>query len=122
MGSILWILASVFHFGLSSWLFLHLPKTGKIFSILTGTIMCIWPSAAFFGTLIQFVCFQTTIYFLPLAFTGVVFYNHIKTFHQNTRPNLTRRIILTALPPGLFVAYTVHIATMIQLGRITFGQ
>jgi len=115
-------IASVFHFGLSSWLFLHFPKTGKVICLLTGTVMCIWPTLAFTGTLSQFDWFAATIYFLPLVFSGLVFYNHITTFKQCTRPILTTRIILTALPLGLFIAYIIHIATMIKLGRISFGQ
>jgi hypothetical protein len=115
-------LASIFHFGISSWLFLHFPKPGKVLAFLTGTIMCIWPTIAFFGTLTQFDLFQTTIYFLPLVFSGLVFYNHIKTFKHDTRPALATRIILSVIPLGLFIAYIVHIVTMIKLERITFGK
>ncbi len=115
-------IASVFHFGLGSWLFLHFPRTGKIAALLTGTVMCIWPSLAFTGTLSQFDLFAMTIYFLPLVFSGLVFYNHIKTFKQDTRPALTTRVILTVPPLGLFIAYIIQIAIMIKLGRISFGQ
>ena len=126
-ASLTWVpfssfIASVFHFGLSSWLFLQFPKAGKITAIITGTVMCIWPTLAFIATLTQFDWFAIIVYFLPVIFSGLVIYNHIKTFQQDTRPAIATRIILTVLPLGLFIAYIIYIATLINYKRISFGQ
>jgi hypothetical protein len=43
-------LVSVIHFGVSSWLYLNLPKVGKGLAILTALLMCIWPIAALIGS------------------------------------------------------------------------
>jgi hypothetical protein len=55
-------LASIIHFGISSWLFFIFPKAGKIFSILISLIMCVWPLANFFSN--EGKDLFTTTYFL----------------------------------------------------------
>ena len=89
-------LASILHFGISSWIFLHFQKTGKIIAILTGTIMCIWPISTFAGSLTNMSIFMSSIFALPIILTGFVIYNHLKTFNQKSKPNLTSRVLLRA--------------------------
>ena len=102
-------LASILHFSLSSWLFLHFPKPGKIIAILTGTIMCIWPVMACIDAATHLEWLGVIFFLIPIACSGLVIFNHIKTFHQDTRPALIPRIILTVIPLGPFLLFLTHI-------------
>ena len=44
--------ASIFHFGISSWLFLFTNKIGRIINLLSGVALLIWPVSAFIGSTI----------------------------------------------------------------------
>jgi hypothetical protein len=114
-------LASILHFGLSSWLILYLQKVGRIIAVLTGITMCIWPVMAVEGTLNGGDIFMTLIFVLPVILTVFVIYNHVLTFSRADRPTLKQKLWLTLLPAGLFIAYMIHILTMIKTGRISFG-
>jgi hypothetical protein len=109
---------SVFHFGLSSWLFLYFPKTGKIIAIVTATTMCIWPVLAFIGAVIDIELFGVIVYLMPILFSGIVVYNHIKTFNKVTKITAATRVILSAIPFGLFVTYIYYVSTLIKSGQI----
>lgn len=102
-------LASIWHFGVSSWLFLNVPKAGKIMSMISGTMMCVWASVAFVETLADFDWFQTLLFFTPLLLTAVVFIQHIKTFRSVSRPRLIIRIILSIPPFALLILYLVYL-------------
>lgn len=102
-------LASIWHFGISSWLFLNVPKVGKIMAFISGAVMCVWPSVAFVGTLADFDWFQTLLFFIPLLLTTVVFIQHIKTFRSIIRPQLVVRLILSIPPFALLVAYLAYL-------------
>jgi len=55
-------LAGIVQFGISSWLFLIFPKTGRKFSIIKALIMCIWP--------IEIILFYHHDGFLTIYFLG----------------------------------------------------
>ena len=102
-------IASIWHFGVSSWLFLNVPKIGKIAALISGAVMCIWPGFALVGTLTDFDWFQTLLFFLPVLMTVVVFIMHFKTFRSDSRPRLVIRLILSIPPFALLVSYLVYL-------------
>lgn len=111
-------LTSIVHFGISSWLFLQYPKTGKIISIITATIMCLWPVTAFIGSLIEREWIGAVIYSIPILFSILLIYNHIKTFKLDTKPEVIVRLIMITVPLGFFIYYIIYIMTMIRTGQI----
>jgi len=100
-------LASIIQFGVSSWLFLIFPKTGKLFSIAIALIMCVWPIR------MTAYSFQTrdvigSIYFLVVIGLCIGFiFNHIKTFKDPIRLKPSTRITLSIIPFGLFIFYVI---------------
>jgi len=78
-------LASIIHFGLSSWLFFSFPKTGKILSIMMALIMCAWPIGSFFS-MADTDPFTALYFVVVLGLCTTVMYNHIKTFKESRKP------------------------------------
>ncbi len=111
---LLGFLASLVHFGISSWLFLNFPKVGKVFAILTATILCIWPITALWSIASQAEPFEILIYSIPVILSGLVIYNHVKTFKENLKPKKLVRIILSIIPLGISIACTIHIFRVVE--------
>jgi len=98
-------LASVIHFGISSWLFLAFPKPGKILSLATTALMCAWPVDTLFSSGVDQI---TALLFLAvLVFCAAVTYNHIRTFNDQKKPATFIRFILIIVPFTLFGWYVI---------------
>jgi len=113
-------IASTLHFGLSSWLFLHFHKTGRVIAILTGCVMCILPIAAIIGgahneSIFLFVAFTT-----PVILTVLLIYNHVLTYNQDPQLGKRIRIGLSLIPMGLFTAYIIYIISLFRSGTLAF--
>ncbi len=97
-------LSSIIHFGISSWLFLTFPKSGKILSMFTGLLICAWPIIALFSS--DGIDMVTSIYFLlVIVLTAIVIYNHVKSFKHSAKPKPLARLILSTIPLGLSIWY-----------------
>ncbi len=108
------ICASIVHFGVSSWLFLFLPKVGRVFSILTSLLLCAWPICAVGYSIPtgDFVFFFFSI--LPVLFVAVVGYYHIKTFNGKSALGIAHKIGLALLPFSLSVYVLFQLLSSIQ--------
>lgn len=101
--------ASVFHFGISSWLFFIYSKIGKVFSIITATLMCFWPVAAIIFSFTEDFSFVNFIYLLPIGCTTAIVYSHLRTFNwRQPQPKLFTKSILILIPLGLFLYTSVY--------------
>jgi hypothetical protein len=112
-------LASIVHFGISSWLFLFFPKTGRILAILSAIVISIWPAVALLHPGPQDGLLEILIFLIPIISSLIVIYNHIRSFKQHHKPALQTRIILSAIPLGLFIAYATYFLTLIKSGQVT---
>ncbi|WP_215138944.1 hypothetical protein [Hymenobacter sp. ISL-91] len=98
---------SMLHIGLSSWLFLVLPKPGKITSFITTALMCSWPITAGIESIKIFDFEALIIYTLPLTISGFVIWNHLRSFHEKENQSTKTQIVLSALPL-VFLVYIVY--------------
>lgn len=99
---------AIIHFGISSWLFLWLPRAGRITACISAVILCIWPAGAFVSTIRQEL-FSLLFFGIPLIFNGVVVYNHIITYRRPYVIGRRARIVMTVIPFALFLYYLVYL-------------
>src|SRR5689334_16004736 len=62
-------IASVIHFGISSWLFLFFNKTGRTLAIVSGILLMVWPLQASIHSLIDHEYSMLPYYLVPVLLT-----------------------------------------------------
>jgi hypothetical protein len=98
-------LASIIQFGITSWLFLYLPKLGKAVAILISLIMCIWPVVGFISYLNEKEPFFIIYFIIVFCLCITVIFNHFRTIREEHKPNFKTRIILSLVPFLVFMLY-----------------
>jgi len=107
--SFLSFLASVLHFGISSWLFFFLTKSGRVLSLTTGLILIIWPVQIIINSLIDKEYSLLPYYLLPVIFTLSTSILHILNLTKPSPMNKVSRIIMAVVPFVLFLIYVWYV-------------
>lgn len=101
-------LSSVFHFGVSSWVFLKFARTGRALSIISAVAVCIWPLKVIIESL-QGRNYETMgVFSIPVFLNWFVVRNQIKTYLSKERPDSFIRALMIILPPGIVIAYAIY--------------
>lgn len=101
-------IASIIHFGISSWLFLWKPKAGRIVAITTAAILCIWPVAALVPT-IRREMFSLFFFGVPILFSTYVIAKHINAYGVYAKISKNKKVALSVIPAVMFVAYVIYL-------------
>jgi len=107
--SFLSFISSVMHFGISSWLFLFLKKSGRVLSITTGLLMIIWPIQITFNSLVDKEYSLLPYYLLPVIFSLVTSSIHILNITKPANMGKVARIVMAAIPSMLFLIYVWYV-------------
>lgn len=115
-------IASILHFGLSSWLFLVLSKVGRVLAVLTGIFMAIWPLFSILSmSFNDNSVLEILLYLIPLLLNLFVIYNHFASFNASSRVNNFVKVWMGILPSSLFIWYVIYIIGLIRKGVIVIG-
>jgi hypothetical protein len=107
--SFLSFLSSVLHFGISSWLFLFLKKSGRVLSITTGILMAIWPIQVTFNSLVDKEYSLLLYYLLPVIFSLITTSIHILNITRPASTGRISRIVMASVPSVLFLIYVWYV-------------
>lgn len=107
--SFLSFVSSVLHFGVSSWLFLLLKKSGRVLSLTTGTLMIIWPIQITVNAFVDKEYSLLPYYILPVIFTLVTSLVHVRNITKPANTGKVARILMAAVPSILFIIYVWHV-------------
>jgi len=114
-------LASLIHFGISSWLFLFKNKLGRIINLFTSIALLIWPTFAFIGSVVANEAIAIIYYFVIILFVILASIVNIKSFDVKSQIESKVKFLMSAIPLLLLLIYIGHIIQMIQQGWITLG-
>ena len=101
--------ACVIHFGISSWLYLFLNKPGRIMSIVTGSLMIIWPLQILFQSIIDKEYSLIPYYLIPILMITWLIILHLRNFKVAAHPRLLIQIVMSIFPAVLFLVYIIHV-------------
>lgn len=95
-------LASIIHFGVSSWLFLHIPKVGRMFATVTGLLVALFPATGCVNAILDKDLSYLFMAVPLLLFNLLVVSGHVKALKVN-KPliALPGRILLSVIPFSL---------------------
>ncbi len=101
-------LSSIFHFGISSWVFLKFARTGRVLSIISAVILCVWPLTVIFQSAAGKNFETAAVFTVPVILSCFVIRNQIKTFLSKERPDSFIRALMMIIPPGIVIAYEIY--------------
>ena len=101
--------ASVLQFGIGSWVFLHSVKIGRSIGIVLGLLTILWPVSAIPSLFKEAEVWGFLFYGLPIVLTTLVIYAHIRKFNDPGKPGKITRVMLSAVPFGLLIAYMIYL-------------
>jgi hypothetical protein len=104
-------IASIIHFGISSWLFFIYPKTGRVLAVITALLLAIWPIIGFATSFVAGSLIESVFYLMPLLCIIFIIYSHLKNFgNEHSMPSSIARTISIISPLSAFlyvVAYMI---------------
>lgn len=103
-------LSSIFQFGIGSWLFLFVPKIGRVVAIILGIAMLVWPFASIPWIIREREIWGYLFYGLPILLNSIIIYCHLMNFKSDLRPRLWIRVFMAIIPSGLFIWYLFKLA------------
>jgi len=107
--SFLSFVASVLHFGISSWLFLFWNKAGRVGSVTTGALLMIWPIQVVVNSFIDKEYSLLPYYLIPVIFSLITSILHIVNITKPVSVGKVSRYIMAIVPSILFLIYVWYV-------------
>ena len=102
------LISGIFHFGISSWVFLKFARTGRVISIVSSIFLSVWPIAVI-STSLREKNFESAIIFtFPIVLNGIVIRNQVKTYLSKEKPDSFIRAFMILLPLAVVIGYAIY--------------